>query len=94
MAVTDSTIDLGWSAATDNIAVTDYKVYKSTDDITYDIGTSVGAVLVYTYPGLSSNTLYYFKITALDAAGNESNYSYSVSATTTGGFEYTLNTLI
>ena len=94
MAITSSTIDLEWTAATDNIAVTDYKVYKSDDGITYDGGTSVGNVLAYTYPGLSSGTQYWFKHTALDAALNESNFSQVATATTLGGFDYTLNTVI
>lgn len=94
MAITNTTIDLQWTASSDNIGVTDYKVYKSTDNITYDAGTSVGNVLAYTYPGLSSGTLYYFKHTALDAALNESLTSDVVSATTLGGFDYELNTII
>jgi len=75
MAITTTSIELGWIAATDNIAVTDYKVYKSDDGITYDGGTSVGNVLSYVYPGLTPNTQYWFKITALDAALNESEFS-------------------
>ena len=94
MAITSSTIDLEWTAATDNIAVTDYKVYKSDDGITYDSGTSVGNILTHTYPGLSSGTQYWFKITALDAALNESNFSEVVTGSTLGGFDYTLNTVI
>jgi len=94
MAITNAAIDLAWTAAIDNIAVTDYKVYKSDDGITYDAGTSVGNVLSYTYPGLSSGTQYWFKITALDAALNESNFSEVATATTLGGFDYTLNTII
>ena len=82
MAITATTIDLEWTAATDNIAVTDYKVYKSSDGITYDSGTSVGNVLTYTYPGLSPSTQYWFKITALDAALNESSFSDVVTGST------------
>ncbi len=75
MAITNNSIDLFWDAATDNVGVTDYKVYKSTDNITYDSGISVGNVLLYTYPGLDPDTNYWFKNTALDLAGNESNFS-------------------
>ena len=99
MAITSTTIDLEWTAATDNIAVTNYKVYKSDDGITYDAGTSVGNVLAYTYPGLTANTQYWFKITALDAALNESNFSEVVTgrtliASSAGTFDYELNTII
>ena len=82
MAITSNSIDLQWTAATDNIGVTSYKVYKSDDGSTYDSGTDVGNVLAYTYPGLSSGTQYWFKITALDAAANESSFSNIVTEST------------
>ena len=85
MAITTTSIELGWIAATDNIAVTDYKVYKSDDGITYDSGTSVGNVLSYVYPGLTPNTQYWFKITALDAALNESEFSNIKTDSTLAG---------
>jgi chitodextrinase len=94
MSITSSSIDLAWSAADDNIGVTDYKIYKSGDGVTYDAGTSVGNVTSYTYPGLSAGSQYWFKHTALDAEGNESSFSNVVTATTLGGFDYTLNTVI
>ena len=75
MAITATTIDLEWTAATDNIAVTDYKVYASQNGTTYNSGVSVGNVLLYTYINLTPDTQYWFKIKAFDAAGNESNFS-------------------
>ena len=94
MAITSTAIDLEWTAATDNIAVTRYEVEKSTDGITFDAGINVGNVLTYTYVTLSSGTQYWFRISAFDAASNESNYSEVATATTLGGFDYTLNTVI
>ena len=68
--ITDSSLDLSWSAATDNVGVTNYKLYS--DGIynqTINNGTSVNV------SGLSSGTTYAFYVTALDAEGNESDES-------------------
>jgi chitin-binding protein len=46
----------------------------------YGSGVSTGQVTAYTVSGLTSGTLYYFSITAIDAAGDESTYSNEVSA--------------
>ncbi|MFI0431486.1 fibronectin type III domain-containing protein, partial [Mariniflexile sp. HMF6888] len=74
---TDTTVDLSWTAATDNIAVTGYKVYK--DGV---LETTLGNVLSYQVTGLTASTAYNFTVTALDAAGNESAVSNTVNVTT------------
>ena len=74
---TDTTVDLSWTAATDNTAVTGYKVYK--DAI---LETTLGNVLSYQVTGLTASTAYNFTVTALDAAGNESVVSNTVGTTT------------
>ena len=75
-AKTDTTIDLSWTAATDNIAVTGYKVYKG------GVETSLGNVLNYQVTGLTASTAYSFTVTAVDAAGNESIASNILNTTT------------
>jgi chitodextrinase len=64
-ARSETTIDLAWDAATDDVGVTGYRV----------VGPA-GAVLVsgtsYTATGLAVGTSYDFQVSALDAAGNES----------------------
>nr|WP_299384848.1 fibronectin type III domain-containing protein [Allomuricauda sp.] len=79
---TDTTADLSWSGATDNEGVTGYRVFK---DGTLE--ATLGTVTTYQVTGLTENTLYDFTVTALDAAGNESVASNTVSVTTnsTGG---------
>lgn len=74
---TDTTVDLSWSGATDNVGVTGYKIYK---DGTLE--ASLGNVSTYQVTELSPNTGYSFTITALDAAGNESSPSTAVPVTT------------
>ncbi|WP_350292604.1 fibronectin type III domain-containing protein [uncultured Croceitalea sp.] len=74
---TETTANLSWSGATDNVGVTGYMVFK---DGTLE--NTLGNVLSYNVTGLSSNTSYNFTVKALDAAGNESPLSNTVSVTT------------
>lgn len=72
-----STIDLSWTASTDNVGVSGYKIYFNDGTLaTTSSGTSV------TVTGLVSNTAYTFYATAYDAAGNESDSSDPASETT------------
>ncbi|GAA3591127.1 fibronectin type III domain-containing protein [Flavivirga amylovorans] len=90
-AQTDTTVDLSWTTATDNIAVTGYRVYK--DGV---LETTLGNVLIYQVTGLTASTAYNFTVTALDAAGNESILSNPINITTNvasggGSGNWTLN---
>ncbi|PKV50311.1 putative secreted protein (Por secretion system target) [Aquimarina sp. MAR_2010_214] len=79
---TQTTADLAWSAATDNVAVTGYDIYQGSTVITTVTGTS------YQVTGLTENTSYSFRIKAKDAANNQSGFSNTATATTlpdTGG---------
>ena len=69
-------VALSWSAATDNVAVTNYKVYRD--------GTAVATVnkTTYTNTGLTPLTTYRYTVAAVDKAGNVSPLSGEVSATT------------
>ena len=82
-ATSSSEIGLSWTASTDNVGVTGYKIYRSGTYLATSTGTS------YTDKGLSASTSYSYKVSAIDAAGNESSQSSSASATTqadaTGG---------
>lgn len=70
-------VDLSWSGATDNVAVTGYKIYRDNQAVT--------TVPVPSYtddPVLQPQTAYTFQVSALDEAGNESPRSNAVQATT------------
>ncbi|MBT5016269.1 hypothetical protein HN748_00600 [Candidatus Peregrinibacteria bacterium] len=93
LAVTpgDGEATLTWDAATDNVGVTGYNVYFGTEPVEaagdeYNLGSlEVGDVLEYTVPGLENGVTYYFAITAVDDAENESeSYSFEESATPDG----------
>jgi chitodextrinase len=72
-----SSIGLQWNAATDNVGVTGYRVYRS--------GSQIGTTAATTFQdtGLSASTTYAYTVAAYDAAGNVSPASAPVSATTT-----------
>lgn len=80
-AVSKSQINLGWSAATDNVGVTGYQIYRSLDGTTFSsVGTAAGTS--YSDTGLASWTTYWYRVTAVDAAANESAPSNTASART------------
>ncbi|MGP3983177.1 cellulase family glycosylhydrolase [Streptomyces sp. KR80] len=73
---TSSSISLAWGAATDDVAVTGYEVYRDGSLVTTVTGTS------YTDGGRAPSTTYTYTVRAKDAAGNRSAASNQVSATT------------
>lgn len=75
-AVSTSQIDLSWTASTDNVAVTGYKIYRDTVYVATVAGTT------YSDIGLLSATNYSYTVSAIDATLNESAQSASASATT------------
>lgn len=76
-AITETSLELSWDAATDNVGVTGYKVFQ--DDVEIN-GSILGTM--YSVSGLSAETTYSFYIVAFDAAGNLSQASSSIDATT------------
>lgn len=87
-ATSSTQISLAWNASTDNVAVSGYRVFRNGSQIADVPGTS------YTDTGLSPSTLYSYTIVAYDAAGNTSQTSAAVNATTLamsggGGSDFT-----
>ncbi|MGP3954799.1 chitinase [Nonomuraea sp. 3N208] len=76
---TSSSLNVSWSASTDNVGVARYEVSRDNGTPTTTTSTS------YTATGLAANTTYGFRVRACDAAGNCSAYSASVSGTTISG---------
>jgi chitodextrinase len=76
-AATATSISLSWTAATDNVGVTGYKIYRGGSQV----GTS--ATASYTSNGLAPSNTYSFTVAAYDAAGNTSSPSTALSASTT-----------
>jgi len=75
---TSVSVSLGWTAATDNIAVTGYDIFRSSVLVT----STVTAATTTTITGLTPNTANSFTVRARDAAGNLSAASAALSVTT------------
>jgi hypothetical protein len=76
-AVSASQINLTWTAATDNVGVTGYEVYRGTTKV-----ATIGNVTSFGDTGLAASTTYSYTVKARDAAGNVSPASAASSATT------------
>ena len=76
-----SSIQVGWSASTDNTAVTGYHVYRNGNLVTTTSGTGTG----YLDTGLAASTTYSYTVDAFDAAGNTSAQSTAATGTTSSG---------
>jgi endonuclease I/chitodextrinase len=74
--ISESTVDLNWSASSDDTAVTGYDVYQNGIKISTVTNTA------FTVAGLVDDTAYNFSITAFDAAANVSPESTIVFITT------------
>ncbi len=78
-AKTDSSVQISWTAATDNVAVTGYEVYRGEARVATVTAPSA------TIEGLQSATNYTFTVKAVDAAGNVSASSNELPVTTNIG---------
>ena len=76
-AASSSQINLSWTASTDNVGVTGYRVYRNGSFL-----VALGNVTSYQSTGLTASTTYTYRIDAVDAAGNASGLSTQASATT------------
>jgi parallel beta-helix repeat protein len=76
-ATTSSTIDLAWNAATDNVGVVRYKVYRDGAFLRNVIAPSISDVR------LTTGKSYRYFVVAMDAAGNISDRSTTITVKTT-----------
>ncbi|MFJ5020160.1 glycoside hydrolase family 18 chitinase [Streptomyces goshikiensis] len=77
--VTETSLTLNWSPATDDKGVKNYDVYRGGTKITTVTGTSYGD------SGLTKGTTYNYTVTARDTADQTGPSSGSLSVTTPGG---------
>ena len=78
-ALTDLSVSLSWKASTDNVAVTGYNVKNGTELVASALANELTKV-IQLKPGTSNN----ISVTAVDAAGNESNASNIINIITKG----------
>ncbi|WHT22074.1 PQQ-dependent sugar dehydrogenase [Crossiella sp. CA-258035] len=77
-AKTATSVDLAWTASTDNVKVTGYEIL--TDGT--QTGTADRNTTTHTAAGLQPNKAYTFQVRARDAAGNRSDLTASITVTT------------
>ncbi|MBF0225318.1 MAG: DNRLRE domain-containing protein [Desulfobacterales bacterium] len=75
-AVSSSQINLSWTASTDNVGIAGYRIFRNGSEIATITGTN------YQDQGLNAATSYTYRVSAFDAAGNESALSSPATATT------------
>jgi len=78
-----TSVRLSWNAATDNTRVARYQVWRSRSSISGfgQIGTTTGTT--FTSGSLARRTTYWYKVRAVDTAGNIGRFGATVSARTT-----------
>ena len=81
-------IELTWNAATDAVGVTQYRIYRSSDNFATPIATVTAPATSYSDTGLTSATTYSYKVAACDAAGNCSTQSAIATARTRVGIQH------
>jgi chitodextrinase len=77
-AHTSSSISIAWTASTDNVGVTGYRIQQNG----VVVGSVGGTTTSYTASGLNPSTTYSYAVAAFDAAGDISAYSAPVSQAT------------
>src|SRR5215213_2820769 len=77
-ALNPTTINLSWSASTDNISVTNYLVFR--DTLPSPIASVVGTTFSDT--GLTPLSSHSYRVMAIDGAGNLSGFSNTATANT------------
>jgi len=71
-----ASVGLSWGTSTDNVGVTGYRVYQGSTLLATVSGTTYNAI------GLTCKTAHAFSVRAIDAAGNVSGTSNTLSLTT------------
>ena len=75
-------VSLTWEMPPEGEGVTSFRLYRSTDGQQFSIKAGSISSNGYTDAGLTPGQTYSYYVTAVDAAGNESTHSQTVSATT------------
>ena len=82
-AASSSQINLAWTASTDNVGVAGYKVERCSGAACANfVQIATPTATTFNDTGLTASTSYSYRVRANDAAGNNSAYSNTASATT------------
>lgn len=80
-APTSSQVNLSWNASSDNVGVTEYKIYRNGSNTA--LATVSAPSTSYSDSSVSANTTYSYAVSALDAVPNESFRSAPPTVITT-----------
>ena len=75
-------IDLTWTASSDNVAVSGYRVYRDGVLVTNSTPQNAVGGTSFADVGLAAHSSHTYQISAIDAAGNESTLSNSITKVT------------
>jgi fibronectin type 3 domain-containing protein len=70
-------VDLAWQSSTDNVGVTGYRIYREGS-----LHAGIGPTTSYSDTSVAAGNSYSYEVRAVDAAGNVSDPSIAVTATT------------
>ena len=86
-AISNSQINLSWTASTDNVGVTGYLVYRENPggSTFVQVGTTNSSTTTYSDSGLAAGSTYSYEVKATDAAGNLSPFSNIATRDDGGG---------
>lgn len=79
--ITQTTLTLSWTPATDAVGVTGYRIYRDGSAVHDNVGAPPAAAFAVT--GLTCGTAYSFQVDAVDGAGNRSALSLPLTVSTT-----------
>ncbi len=69
--LTYNQIEVRWAPATDDVGVRSYRIYRA--DLANPLATVLANRTSYVDAGLTADTTYVYTVTAVDAAGNDSD---------------------
>jgi chitodextrinase len=75
--ISSSQVNLSWNSPPNSMYVAGYKIYKN------DVFSLTSKTNIFSYTGLSPDTVYSFKVTAYNSSDDESGFSNIALATTT-----------
>ncbi len=79
--VSGTQVSLSWVASTDNVAVSQYLIERSSSNTSSFTQIATSNTTSYTNIGLTNNNIYYYRVRAQDSSSNYSGYSNTASAT-------------
>jgi hypothetical protein len=90
--ISSTQINLTWNASSDAVGVTGYQVERCTGAACASFAQIATPVATnHNDTGLTSGTVYRYRVRATDAAGNLSSYSSTVNGTTTSAFDFSIS---